>query len=175
MGEFLCGLCLYPIQLSALASIYPRIPAQFSVSSRIWSWCSYHWLFISTNSEDCPNSRFPVIINIFLLSQLNWFPLLAVKSTHIVQYYIYFSGVCFFSLSLSFFFNDIQDLFIYFIYLFLAVLGLHCCTQAFSSCGERGSHCTSLQCAGFSLQWLLLLWSAGSRHAGFSSCGTWAQ
>ena len=26
----------------------------------------------------------------------------------------------------------------YFIYLFLAVLGLRCCTQAFSSCGERG-------------------------------------
>ena len=25
----------------------------------------------------------------------------------------------------------------YFIYLFLAALGLHCCTQAFSSCGER--------------------------------------
>ena len=25
-----------------------------------------------------------------------------------------------------------------FIYLFLAVLGLHCCTQAFSSCGEEG-------------------------------------
>ena len=25
-----------------------------------------------------------------------------------------------------------------FIYLFLAVLGLHCCAQAFSSCGERG-------------------------------------
>ena len=32
-------------------------------------------------------------------------------------------------------------LFIYFykfIYLFLAALGLHCCTRAFSSCGERG-------------------------------------
>ena len=26
----------------------------------------------------------------------------------------------------------------YFINLFLAVLGLCCCTQAFSSCGERG-------------------------------------
>ena len=26
-----------------------------------------------------------------------------------------------------------------------------------------------------SLQWLLLSWSTGSRHAGFSSCGTWAQ
>ena len=29
-------------------------------------------------------------------------------------------------------------LFIYLIYLFLATLGLRCCTQAFSSCGERG-------------------------------------
>ena len=34
---------------------------------------------------------------------------------------------------------------------------------------------SSLQCAGFSLQWLLLLWSTGSRRAGFSSCGTWAS
>ena len=25
-----------------------------------------------------------------------------------------------------------------FLYLFLAVLGLHCCTQAFSSCGKWG-------------------------------------
>ena len=28
--------------------------------------------------------------------------------------------------------------FIYFIYLFLAALGLHCCVRPFSSCGERG-------------------------------------
>ena len=28
--------------------------------------------------------------------------------------------------------------FIYFIYLFLAVLGLRCCARAVSSCGERG-------------------------------------
>ena len=28
--------------------------------------------------------------------------------------------------------------FIYFIYLFLAVLGLRCCARAFSSCGEQG-------------------------------------
>ena len=32
-----------------------------------------------------------------------------------------------------------------------------------------------LRCAGYSLQWLLLLQSTGSRHVGFSSCGTWAQ
>ena len=31
-----------------------------------------------------------------------------------------------------------------------------------------------LGCAGFSLQWLLLLRSTGSRHAGFSSCGSQA-
>ena len=32
-----------------------------------------------------------------------------------------------------------------------------------------------LRCAGFSLLCLLLLRSTGSRRAGFSSCGTWAQ
>ena len=31
-----------------------------------------------------------------------------------------------------------------------------------------------LWCAGFSLRWLLLLRSMGSRRAGFSSCGSWA-
>ena len=32
-----------------------------------------------------------------------------------------------------------------------------------------------LWCVGFSLRWFLLLQSMGSRCAGFSSCGTWAQ
>ena len=32
-----------------------------------------------------------------------------------------------------------------------------------------------LRCMGFSLRWLQLLWSTGSRRVGFSSCGTWAQ
>ena len=30
-------------------------------------------------------------------------------------------------------------------------------------------------CVGFSLQWLLLLQSTGSRRTGFSNCGAWAQ
>ena len=34
---------------------------------------------------------------------------------------------------------------------------------------------SSLQCADFSLSWLLLWQSTGSRCAGFSSCGTQAQ
>ena len=33
---------------------------------------------------------------------------------------------------------------------------------------------SSLQCTGFSLRWLPLLWSTDSRRAGFSSCGSWA-
>ena len=31
-----------------------------------------------------------------------------------------------------------------------------------------------LRCVGFSLRWLFLLWSMGSRCAGLSSCGMWA-
>ena len=34
---------------------------------------------------------------------------------------------------------------------------------------------SSLRCTGFSLQWLLLLQSMGSRCVGFSSCGIRAQ
>ena len=60
-----------------------------------------------------------------------------------------------------------------FIYLFMAVLGLRCCAQAFLVAGS-GSY-SLLRCMGFSSQWLLLLRSVGSRRAGFSSCGTRAQ
>ena len=69
-------------------------------------------------------------------------------------------------------------LFIY-LFIYLAALGLCCCARAFSSCGEPGllfvvvsGGYSSLQCLRFSLRWLLLLWSTGSRRAGFSSCGT---
>ena len=41
-----------------------------------------------------------------------------------------------------------------FIYL-LALLGLRCCTRAFSSCGKRGY--SLLWCAGVSLRWLLFV------------------
>ena len=49
-------------------------------------------------------------------------------------------------------------------WVFVAVCGL-------SLVAVSGGH-SSLGCAGFSLRWLLLLWSMGSGHAGFSSCGT---
>ena len=50
---------------------------------------------------------------------------------------------------------------------FIAVRGL-------SLVAASGGY-SSLQCAGFSLWWLLLLRSTGSRRVGFSSCGTQAQ
>ena len=44
----------------------------------------------------------------------------------------------------------------------------------FSLVAASGGY-SSLRCTGFSFRWLLLLWSTGSRHVGFSSCGTQAQ
>ena len=41
----------------------------------------------------------------------------------------------------------------------------------FSLVAASGGY-SSLQCVGFLLLWLLLLQSTGSRHAGFSSCGS---
>ena len=69
----------------------------------------------------------------------------------------------------SFFKKFIYFLFIYFwlCWVFIAVYGL-------SLVVASGGY-SSLRCAGFSLWWLLLLQSMGSRRVGFSSCGTRAQ
>ena len=50
----------------------------------------------------------------------------------------------------------------------LVVLDLPCCVRVFSRCGEWGLLC--LWCMGFSLWWVLLLQSIGSRCVGFGSC-----
>ena len=60
-----------------------------------------------------------------------------------------------------------------FIYLFLAVLGLCCCVQAFSSCGERGL--LFVVVLGLLIAVASLVVSMGSRRVGFSSCGSRAQ
>ena len=67
---------------------------------------------------------------------------------------------------LGFGFLFLINLFIYFwlSWIFVAAHGLSLVVAS------RGY--SSLLCVGFSLQWLLLLWSTGSRHAGFSSCGS---
>ena len=52
-------------------------------------------------------------------------------------------------------------------WVFIALHGLSLVAMSESS--------SSLWPMGFSLQWLLLLWSTGFRCTGFSSCGTWAS
>ena len=82
-------------------------------------------------------------------------------------------------------------LFIYLFILFLAALGLCCCTQAFSSCGEQGllfiavhrlliavaSHCGA-RALGTQASLVVAhsLHSCGSRalERSLSSCGAWA-
>ena len=62
--------------------------------------------------------------------------------------------------------------FILFIYFWLHWVFVAAC--GLSLVAASGGY-SSLRCAGFSLQWLLLLRSMGSRCTGFSSCGTQAQ
>ena len=63
-------------------------------------------------------------------------------------------------------------LFILFIYFWLHWVFV--AVRRLSLVASSGGY-SSLQCAGFSLQWLLLLRSTGSRHMGFSSCGSRAR
>ena len=66
----------------------------------------------------------------------------------------------------------IDFLFIYLIYLFYFWLRwVFVAARGLSLVAVSGGY-SSLWCAGFSLWWLLLLRSTGSRHSGFSSCGT---
>ena len=58
--------------------------------------------------------------------------------------------------------------FIYFIYFWLRWVFI--AAHGLSLVAASGGY-SSLWCTGFSLRWLLLLWSTGSRRAGFSSCG----
>ena len=66
--------------------------------------------------------------------------------------------------------NEVSPFFMFFIY-FILFLALSCAGFLVAASGGY----SLLRCAGFSLRWLLLLWSMGSRRAGFSSCSTRAQ
>ena len=62
--------------------------------------------------------------------------------------------------------------FFYLNFLFLAALGLHCFSRAFSSCGEQGLLFVAV--LGLLIA-LLLLQSTGSRRTDFSSCSPRAR
>ena len=64
------------------------------------------------------------------------------------------------------------NLFIY-LFIFGFIGSLLLCVGSSLVVESRGY--SLLWCTGFSLRWLLLLWSTGSRRVGFSSCGMWVQ
>ena len=80
-----------------------------------------------------------------------------------------FSCICYFKK--NFFFLVLID----FIYLFIFGCVESSVTVRGLSLVAASRGYSSLRCEGFSLRWLLLLPSTGSRRAGFSSCGTWAS
>ena len=67
--------------------------------------------------------------------------------------------------SVTLFLSPVLFSFYLLINLFLAMVGLCYCSQAFSSCSEQGLLC--LRCTGFSLQWLLLF--------GAQALGAWTS
>ena len=62
-----------------------------------------------------------------------------------------------------------KELFLKLINLFLAALGLRCCTWAFSSCGEWSSHCDGFSCCR---EQALGSWGSVVLARGLSSCGS---
>ena len=66
----------------------------------------------------------------------------------------------------------LKNLFILFIYFWLCWVFIAAHRRSLAAASRSYS---SLRCTGFSLHCLLLLQSMGYRHAGFSSCGVWAQ
>ena len=69
-----------------------------------------------------------------------------------------------------YFFNK----FIYFLFIYFWLRWVFVAVRGLSLVAASGAY-SSLRCAGFSLRWLLLLRSTGSRCAGFSGCRTPAQ
>ena len=61
----------------------------------------------------------------------------------------------------------------YYLFIYLWLCWVFVATHGLSLVEANGGY-SLLRCAGFSLWWLLLLQSAGSRLAGFSSCGAQA-
>ena len=141
-------------QVFCSMSLYWDLPVFFMIKLRLWV------LGRMTIDVKC---YFHHITPRYILS--TWFITVDIDSNHPLRVFVRFLSINMFLFCF------------YFIYLFihlLAVLDLRCCMQAFPSSCERGGY-SSLRCAGFSLPWLLLLQSMGSRCTGFSSCSTWAQ
>ena len=63
---------------------------------------------------------------------------------------------------------------LFYLFIIFGCVGSSLLRMGFSLVAASGGY-SSLQCVGFSLQWLLLLQSMGSRCTGFRSCSRRAQ
>ena len=134
-------------------------------------------MLASHSGKKCPPvgspDSFLDFLSCYLYHTKNCWTLRARKRISSVQNYpLVGPGLPAKKLSLSFYLFIYSYKFIY-LFLFLAALGLCCCARV-SLVAASGGY-SLLRCEGFSLWWLLLLRSTGSRHAGFSSCSTQAQ
>ena len=76
--------------------------------------------------------------------------------------------------SFLFFLNGIYLFIKSYLFIYFWVHWVFVSVRRLSLVAENGGY-SSLQCVGFSLRWLLLLWSMGSRCTDFSSCSTQVQ
>ena len=95
----------------------------------------------------------------FLCTSITAVPFLASTWGHLSLFPQPFLVLC--SAFFFFFFNFLN---FWLCWVFVAARGL--------SLVASSGGCSLFQCVGFSLQWLLLLQSTGSRPVGFSSCGS---
>ena len=109
-------------------------------------------------------------INIWWIKQV-WAALLSLQAQALTNTSHRSDGVFLFWGVFFYFLN----LFIYllFILIFFWLCWVFVAARGLSLVAASGGY-SSLRCAGFSLRWLLSLWSTGSRCTGFSSCGSQA-
>ena len=79
----------------------------------------------------------------------------------------------FYSSYLLFFFFKQREFYFFYLFIYFWLRWVFVAVCRLSLVAASGGY-SSLQFMGVSLQWLLLLQSTGSRHAGLSSCGSWA-
>ena len=128
-----------------------------------------HWTTIYTKNACCSvvyNNRRLEITSSLFLKYVTVYPYVVI-SYHLLKGW-------FVSIFTNYIYLLVDKIFKVYFFFFFGCIGSSLLYTGFSLIAASGGY-SSLRCAGFSLQWLLLLWSTGSRCVGFSSCGTQAQ